>query len=282
MPSYAVILLSGGLDSTTVAAYAKDRVDSLAAITFRYGQSHAKEVDCAVKIAGIMGIEHRLLDISFLSEIAWYSALTNPERFPVPADRPEDQIGHGVPITYVPLRNTIFLALAAAYLESNVLYAIEVEGVDCGRGVTASVYMAPNALDYSGYPDCRPEFYDKARQTLDLGSKLWTEYGVTIGVETPIIDLSKAEIAALGTRLGAPLEHTWSCYEGGDVPCGTCDSCILRAKGFAEADIPDPLLARLARYSSNRLNTRQAFWPPNPKLFDSTVSTRVLRDTFGT
>ena len=245
MPSYAVILLSGGLDSTTVAAYAKDRVDSLAAITFRYGQSHAKEVDCAVKIAGIMGIEHRLLDISFLSEIAWYSALTNPERFPVPADRPEDQIGHGVPITYVPLRNTIFLALAAAYLESNVLHAIEVEGVAAAE-VSASVYMAPNALDYSGYPDCRPEFYDKARQTLDLGSKLWTEYGVPIGVETPIIDLSKAEIAALGTRLGAPLEHTWSCYEGGDVPCGTCDSCILRAKGFAEADIPDPLLARLA------------------------------------
>ena len=150
-----------------------------------------------------------------------------------------------MPITYVPLRNTIFLALAAAYLESNVLHAIEVEGVDAAE-VTASVYMAPNVLDYSGYPDCRPEFYDKARQTLDLGSKLWTEYGVPIGVETPIIDLSKAEIAELGTRLGAPLEHTWSCYEGGDVPCGTCDSCILRAKGFAEADIPDPVLARLA------------------------------------
>ena len=150
-----------------------------------------------------------------------------------------------MPITYVPLRNTIFLALAAAYLESNVLHAIEVEGVDAAE-VTASVYMAPNALDYSGYPDCRPEFYDKARQTLDLGSKLWTEYGVPIGVETPIIDLSKAEIAALGTRLGAPLEHTWSCYEGGDVPCGTCDSCVLRARGFAEAGIPDPVLARPA------------------------------------
>ncbi len=244
MPSYAVILLSGGLDSTTVAAYAKDRVDSLAAITFHYGQSHAKEVDCAAKIAGVMGIEHRLLDISFLSEIAWYSALTNPDRFPMPSGRPSDEIGHGVPITYVPLRNTIFLALAAAYLESNVLHAIEEEGVAADE-VAASVYMAPNALDYSGYPDCRPEFYDKARQTLDAGSKLWTEYGVAIGVETPIIDLSKAEIAALGTRLGAPLEHTWSCYEGGELPCGTCDSCILRARGFAEAGIPDPLLARL-------------------------------------
>ena len=245
MPSYAVILLSGGLDSTTVAAYARDRVDNLAAITFQYGHSHAKEVDCAAKIASMMDIEHRLLDISFLSEIAWYSALTNPGRFPVPSGRPGTEIGHGVPITYVPLRNTIFLALAAAYLESNVLHAIEVEGVAPSE-VAASVYMAPNALDYSGYPDCRPEFYDKARQTLDAGSKLWTEYGVPIGVETPIIDLSKAEIAALGTRLGAPLEHTWSCYEGGDVPCGACDSCILRAKGFAEAGIPDPLLLRLA------------------------------------
>ncbi len=244
MPSYAVILLSGGLDSTTVAAYAKDRVDSLAAITFHYGQSHAKEVDCAAKIAGIMDIEHRLLDISFLSEIAWYSALTSPDRFPMPSGRAGEEIGHGVPITYVPLRNTIFLALAAAYLESNVLHAIEVEGVAPAE-VAASVYMAPNALDYSGYPDCRPEFYDKVRQTLDAGSKLWTEYGVPIGVETPIIDLSKAEIASLGTRLGAPLEHTWSCYEGGDVPCGTCDSCILRARGFAEAGILDPLLARL-------------------------------------
>ncbi len=253
MPSYAVILLSGGLDSTTVAAYAKDRVDSLAAITFHYGQSHAKEVDCAAKIAAIMGIEHRLLDISFLSEIAWYSALTNPDRFPMPSNRPGDQIGHGVPITYVPLRNTIFLALAAAYLESNVLHAIEVEGV-AASDVTASVYMAPNALDYSGYPDCRPEFYDKARRTLDYGSKLWTEYGVTIGVETPIIDLSKAEIAALGTRLGAPLEHTWSCYEGGDVPCGTCDSCILRAKGFVEAGLADPLLVRLAEISEITLS----------------------------
>ena len=245
MPSYGVTLLSGGLDSTTVTAYAKDRVDHMSALTFHYGQSHAKEVDCAVRIAGIMGIEHSLLDISFLSDVAWYSALINPERFPVPSGRTGEEIGHGVPITYVPLRNTIFLSLAAAYLESRVLYAIEVDGVDASE-VAAFVYMAPNALDYSGYPDCRPEFYESIRQTMELGSKLWTEYAVPIEVETPIIDLSKAEIAELGTRLGASLEHTWSCYEGGDAPCGTCDSCILRAKGFAEADIPDPLLSRLA------------------------------------
>ena len=127
-----------------------------------------------------------------------------------------------------------------------MLHAIEVEGVDASEAA-ASVYMAPNALDYSGYPDCRPEFYEAVRRTLELGSKLWTEYGVPIGIETPIIDLTKAEIAALGTRLGAPLEHTWSCYEGGEAPCGSCDSCILRARGFAEAGIPDPLLVSLGR-----------------------------------
>ena len=244
MPSYGVTLLSGGLDSTTVAAYAKGRVDNMSAVTFRYGQSHAKEVDCAVRIAGILDVEHRLLDVSFLADVAWYSALTHPDRFPVPSGRATEEIGHGVPITYVPMRNTIFLSLAAACLESRVLYAIEVEGV-AASDVAATVYMAPNALDYSGYPDCRPEFYDAIRRTLDLGSKLWTEYAVPIRVETPIIDLSKAKIAALGIRLGAPLEHTWSCYRGGEVPCSSCDSCILRAKGFAEAGIPDPLLVRL-------------------------------------
>ena len=246
MPSYGVTLLSGGLDSTTVATYAKDRADSMSAITFHYGQSHSREVDCAARIAGIMGIEHKLLDISFLSDVAWYSALTNPDQFPAPSGRSDEEIGHGVPITYVPMRNTIFLSLAAAYLESRVLYAIEVEGVDASE-VAASVYMAPNALDYSGYPDCRPEFYENMRRTLELGSKLCTEYAVPIRIETPIIDLTKAEIATLGVRLGAPLEHTWSCYEGGEVPCGSCDSCILRARGFAEAGIPDPLLVSLGR-----------------------------------
>ena len=246
MPEYGVTLLSGGLDSTTVTAYAKDHVDYMSAITFHYGQTHSKEVDCAAQVAGIMGIEHELLDISFLSKVAWYSALTNPDRFPVPAGRSAEEIGYGVPITYVPMRNTIFLSLAAAYLESRVLHAIEMEGVDASS-VTGAVYMAPNALDYSGYPDCRPEFYEAMRKALGLGSKLWTEYTVPINVETPIIDMSKAEIVALGMKLGAPLEYTWSCYEGRETPCGSCDSCILRARGFAEAGVPDPLLERLDR-----------------------------------
>ena len=239
MPSYGVTLLSGGLDSTTVAAYAWDRVDKMSAITFHYGQTHSKEVDCAVQIAGIIGIEHKLLDISFLTDVAWYSALTNPELFPVPTDRSGEEIGHGVPITYVPLRNTIFLSLSTAYLESQVLHAIEVEGIDA-KDVAAYVYMAPNALDYSGYPDCRPEFYEKMRATLEYGSKLWTEYGVSINIETPIIDLSKAEIAELGVRLKAPLEHTWSCYKGGEVPCDSCDSCLLRAQRVRRGRDPRP------------------------------------------
>ena len=254
MVSFGVTLLSGGLDSTTVTAYARDRVDHLTALTFHYGQTHSKEVDCAGHIARLMGIEHRLVDISFLGQVAWYSALTSPELFPIPRGRSpdksvrqaHDRIGFGIPITYVPLRNTVLLALSAAFLESQVLNAIEVEGLG-PEDTAAHLYLAPNAIDYSGYPDCRPEFFDQIRQTLRYGSKLGTQYGVLIGVETPIIEMSKAEIVELGVRLEAPLEHTWSCYEGGEVPCGGCDSCVLRAKGFGEAGIPDPLLVRLGK-----------------------------------
>jgi 7-cyano-7-deazaguanine synthase len=246
MTSYGITLLSGGLDSTTVTAYAKDRVDHLTAITFYYGQTHSKEVDCAQNIAELMGIEHKLLDISFLGEVAWYSALTNPEKFPIPVDRQDGEIGFSIPITYVPLRNTIFLSLSAAYLESDILHAIEVEGRN-PKEVEAHIFLAPNAIDYSGYPDCRPEYYEKMRESLELGSKLWTQYKVHINVETPIIELSKAEIAELGKRIQAPIEHTWSCYKGGNEPCGGCDSCILRAKGYEEAGFPDPLLVKLGK-----------------------------------
>jgi len=125
-----------------------------------------------------------------------------------------------------------------------VLHAIEVEGLPAGQ-VVARLYMAPNAIDYSGYPDCRPEFFEQIAETLRCGSKLGTQYGLSIEIETPIIHMSKAEIVEMGTRLGAPLEHTWSCYEGGEKPCGRCDSCVLRARGFTEAGVPDPLLVRL-------------------------------------
>ncbi|HJN87005.1 MAG: 7-cyano-7-deazaguanine synthase QueC [Dehalococcoidia bacterium] len=244
MKRYAVSLLSGGLDSTTVTAHARRETDDLTALTFLYGQTHSKEVDCARKIAETLGVRHRLLDISFFREVAWYSALTNPDRFPIPEDRPAELMGVSIPITYVPLRNTFFLALAAAYLESGILQALEVEGVDPEQ-VEAKLFMAPNAIDYSGYPDCRPEYFEKMAEALGYGSKLWTQYGVPIKVETPIIQMSKAEIVRMGLELKAPLEHTWSCYQGGQMPCGACDSCVLRAKGFREAGLPDPLLTRL-------------------------------------
>ena len=241
MPSYGVSLLSGGLDSTTVTALAKNQIDHLTALTFHYGQSHSKEVECAAAVARSLGVPQELMDISFLGKVAWYSALTNPDRFPVPEDRDAAQMGNSIPITYVPLRNTIFLSLAAAYLESQALHAIELEGVPPSE-LQAHLFMAPNAIDYSGYPDCRPEFFEKMSESLGYGSKLWTEYSVPLQIEIPIIEMSKADIVRLAMKIQAPLELTWSCYQGGDTPCGRCDSCILRANGFSEAGFPDPAL----------------------------------------
>lgn len=241
MTIYGVTLLSGGLDSTTVTTLAKEEVDDLQAITFHYGQTHSKEVECAVNIADHLAISHHLLDISFLGDIAWYSALTNPEMFPIPKQRPTDQIGFGIPITYVPLRNTIFISLAGAFLESNILKAIESDSEN-PNNISARIYMAPNAIDYSGYPDCRPEFYSKVKETLNEGSKMSLEYGVKFEIHTPIINSSKSDIAKLADNIGAPINMTWSCYEGGPLPCGNCDSCILRSNGYREAGLDDPLL----------------------------------------
>ncbi len=255
MERIGVTLLSGGLDSTTVTALAKDKVENLTALTFYYGQTHGKELDCAREVARLLGVGHELVDIGGFRQVAWYSSLTNPDRFPLPKDRTIGEIGSfsggtgggtgaDVPLSYVPLRNTFFLAMAAAYLESVVLHAIEVQHV-ARQEVEAYIYLAPNSLDYSGYPDCRPEYYEKMAEALIYGSKLWTQYKVPFQIETPIIHLSKAEIVKLGMKLKAPLEHTWSCYEGGELPCARCDSCVLRAKGFAEAGHRDPLLVRL-------------------------------------
>ena len=241
MPSYAVSLLSGGLDSTTVTTLAKEKTDHLTALTFHYGQTHSIEVDRAAEIAQALDISQELLDISFLGKVAWYSALTNPERFPMPENRETIRMGTSIPITYVPLRNTIFLSLAAAYLESQVLHAIELESVS-PREVQAFIYMAPNAIDYSGYPDCRPEYFQIMGQSLGYGSKLWTEYNIPLQIEIPIIEMSKSDIVKLGLEIKAPLELTWSCYQGNRTPCGRCDSCILRASGFHEAGYMDPAL----------------------------------------
>lgn len=258
MEKIGVTLLSGGLDSTTVTAYAKERVGSLTALTLLYGQVHSKEIQCAVEVAQLLGVRHELVDISGFANAAWYSSLTNPGRFTLPLDRlttpsgaPHARVGphnvadEDIPSTYVPLRNTFFLTIAGAFLESMALHAIEVEQTPPDE-LAAYIFMAPNAIDYSGYPDCRPDFYAKMRDALMHGSKLWTQYHVPIDIETPIIHLSKSEIVKLGIELEAPLDRTWSCYQGEDHPCGRCDSCILRARGFEEAGYRDPLLARLS------------------------------------
>jgi 7-cyano-7-deazaguanine synthase len=242
MGSHAVSLLSGGLDSSTVTTLAKKEVENVNALTFFYGQSHSKEIDCARVISRLLKIEHTLVDISFMEKISWYSALMNPEKFPIPDNRVDTgDIGFSIPITYVPLRNTIFVSLAASLLESNILNSIETHGEN-PENIEALIYMAPNAIDYSGYPDCRPEFYKAITETINLGSKIHTEYGIPFQIKTPIIDLSKADIARLAYELSVPIEETWSCYRGQSLPCGECDSCILREKGFKEAKLVDPLL----------------------------------------
>ena len=244
MRKKGVVLLSGGLDSTTVAAYAKKQGYELQAITLHYGQKHSKELECAEKVAEVMGIKQEVIDISFFNKLAWYSALTSSEDFNVPKQTNDKVITKDIPITYVPLRNTFFITIAAAFLESDVLNLIENEKVNPAE-LEASIFIAANAIDYSGYPDCRPEYYEKMARVLLEGSKLGAQYNKPINLETPLILKSKAEIVKLGMELKAPLQYTWSCYEGGEMPCGKCDSCILRAKGFAEAGYDDPLLTRL-------------------------------------
>jgi 7-cyano-7-deazaguanine synthase len=243
-----VILLSGGLDSTTAAAWARREGYDLVAVTVHYGQAHVRELAAASRVAEALGLHHRVVDVAFFKDLAWYSALTHPERFALPAGRGPEAMAGDVPVTYVPLRNTFLLTLGAALLESEALRLIEEQGVP-PSGLTAALFVAANAIDYSGYPDCRPEYYDAVAETLRLGSKLGTQYGVPFRIETPLIRLTKAEIVRLGLEVQAPLALTWSCYAGTDSPergrpCGECDSCRLRAKGFAEAGVPDPALVR--------------------------------------
>jgi len=248
MNKLGIILLSGGLDSTTVAAYAQNQEYELRAITYHYGQKHVRELESAQKVAKIMGIRQEVIDISFFRKLAWYSALTETEEFNIPKQREVEEMALSIPITYVPLRNTLFITLAAAYLESEVLNLIEKAKID-PADIEASIFIAANAIDYSGYPDCRPEYYEKMTRALFDGSKLGTQYRKQINIQVPLISQSKADIIKLAVKLGAPLDNTWSCYESGDVPCGKCDSCILRARGFADAGYEDPLIVRLKRDS---------------------------------
>lgn len=237
---HGVVLLSGGLDSTTVATHALRAGYQVRALCVLYGQRHVREARAAQAVAERLGILLQVADATFYRDLAAHSALTSG-RYDVPAGRPAAELASGVPITYVPLRNTFFVTLAAAALESWMLELIESEGHK-PETLRPTVFVGANAIDYSGYPDCRPEFYNALGGVLRLGSKLGSHYGVEIRIEAPIIRMSKAEIVRYGVALAAPLELTWSCYGGGERPCGTCDSCALRAAGFAEAGIPDPAL----------------------------------------
>ncbi len=217
----AVVLLSGGLDSATVAAVAKDEGYAVSALSVRYGQRHAAELDAARAVAEQLGIEdHRIVDIGLGS--LGGSALTDAA-----LDVPKNAIGAaGIPITYVPARNTVFLALALGHAE--VIGAQD-------------IFFGANALDYSGYPDCRPAFREAFEALANVATKAVDDPSIRYRVLAPLMDLTKAEIIRLGTRLGVDYGQTHSCYDpSGALACGACDSCLLRKKGFEEAGVPDP------------------------------------------
>jgi 7-cyano-7-deazaguanine synthase len=225
MPSPAIVLLSGGLDSTTTLAYALDRGYDARAMTFRYGQRHAHEVEAARQVARRLGVrEHVVVDIDLRPFGG--SALTSD--LPVPKDRAADEMrSGGIPITYVPARNTIFLSFALAWAE--VLEARD-------------IFIGVNALDYSGYPDCRPEYIAAFERMANLATRGGVE-GNAIAIHVPLIDLTKGQIIELGRTLGVDYALTTSCYDpaADGRACGRCDACLIRRKGFAEAGVSDPV-----------------------------------------
>ena len=217
----AVLLLSGGLDSATTLALAREQGFEVYALSFRYGQRHAVELKAAAKVASTLGAkEHKVADIDL--RLFGGSALTAD--IAVPKDRTNDEMSTGIPITYVPARNTIFLSFALAWAE--VLKAYD-------------IFIGVNALDYSGYPDCRPEFIEAFERTANLATAYGVEAKQHINIHTPIIHLTKAHIIREGLRLGVDYGMTISCYDPTPEgkPCGQCDSCQLRAKGFSENGI---------------------------------------------
>ena len=221
----AVVLLSGGLDSYTAAAITRADGYSLCALTIHYGQRHEREIAAARRVANALGVEQRLeLDVDLRGIGA--SALTSP--IPVPHHR--DLAANDIPITYVPARNTIFLSLALAWAEALGAH---------------DLVMGVNALDYSGYPDCRPEFIRAFEALAAVATRAGVE-GSPFRVHTPLIALTKADIIRRGVALGLDYGLTHSCYDPrpDGSPCTTCDSCVLRSRGFAEAGIPDPLILR--------------------------------------
>lgn len=219
----AVVLLSGGLDSSTVAAIAKERGFEIVAVTFDYGQRHRRELESAKAVAKALGVkEHILIGLPIGQHLD--SSLTSAAK-EVPTGRPRESISADIPSTYVPSRNIIFLSIAASVAESR--------GAD-------SVFIAANSVDFSGYPDCTPEFLTAFQATLDIGTKAGKE-GRGIRIEAPVLRMSKAEIVMEAVRLKVPLGSTWSCYKGGEKACGECDSCVLRLEGFRQAGVRDPI-----------------------------------------
>ena len=214
----AVVLLSGGLDSTTAAWLARASNYDLRALSFDYGQRHRRELEAAARVAERLGARQQVARLN-LGDWGGSSLLGA-------GDIPSQPVG-GIPSTWVPARNLIFLSIAAGYAE--------VVGA-------SAIYIGVSQVDYSGYPDCRAPFLDAFQRTADLASKQFVEQGISIPVVAPFLHLSKAGIVRLGLTLGVDYALTWSCYQGGERPCGVCDSCRLRAAAFAELGLPDPLL----------------------------------------
>lgn len=219
----AVILLSGGLDSSTVIYQARADGCECYAISFDYQQRHQRELQSAMLIAQSVGVtQHQI--VNFDLRLWGGSALTDLA-IALPQDRSLDEMSENIPVTYVPARNTIFLSFALGYAET----------IGAQR-----VYIGVNALDYSGYPDCRPDYIQGMQEVFRLGTKQGRE-GKPIQIVAPLIDLKKTEIIQLGNQLGVPWELTWSCYAGGEQACGVCDSCRLRLAAFVELGMEDPV-----------------------------------------
>ena len=215
MKKKAVVLLSGGIDSTTTLYLAKKRGFRCLCLIFDYGQRHRKEIKAAEEIAQRVGCKYHILKIA----LPWKGSPLIDKRLKIPKSRFFKNISSGIPSTYVPSRNTIFLSYAASFAES-----IGAE----------KIFIGANVIDFSGYPDCRPGYFDSFNRTLEIGTK-----NKNFTIETPLVNKSKAVIIKLGKKLKAPLNLTWSCYEGRRRPCGVCDSCKIRSKGFKEARMED-------------------------------------------